>query len=89
MTFSALNRFFSYTITETGISLITEESLLVEFPEFMLNMSHLPLTLHCIQIDLSNYEDRHGIVAALNQPLSMQGINALYLSTVRSANLLV
>ncbi|CAJ0635131.1 5916_t:CDS:2 [Entrophospora sp. SA101] len=49
------NRFLSYTATLEGISLVIDESMLNEFPEYLLNMSNIPIPLKCIQLDLSKF----------------------------------
>ncbi|KAI9105351.1 hypothetical protein DFS34DRAFT_599043 [Phlyctochytrium arcticum] len=84
------SRFFSYTATEEGISVVADDSVLNHFPEHFLNMSTTPRPLKCIQIDLSEYGlDRYGIVYSMADPLSRSGINLLYMSTYMTANILV
>ncbi|KAG4084599.1 hypothetical protein H8356DRAFT_1298867 [Neocallimastix lanati (nom. inval.)] len=88
-------RFFSYTSTAEGISLIVEEQILELFEEHMINMSLTPRPLRCIQIDLTSFGvgtlrlDRFGIVYSMSDPLTKAGINLLYLSTFKTANVLV
>ncbi|KAG9289980.1 hypothetical protein G9A89_010286 [Geosiphon pyriformis] len=84
-------RFLSYTATADGISLVTDESILDEFPEHMLNMSSVPIPLRCIQMDLSimGSLDKYGIVYSISNPLISSDINLLYLSTYKTANVLV
>ncbi|KND00427.1 uncharacterized protein SPPG_04748 [Spizellomyces punctatus DAOM BR117] len=83
-------RFFSYTATEEGISIVADDQVLAEFPEHFLNMSTTPKPLKCIQVDLTDYGlDRYGIVYSMADPLSSCGINLLYLSTYMTANILV
>jgi len=89
------SRFFSYTATSEGISLIVEEQILELFEEHMINMSLTPRPLRCIQIDLTSFGvgtlrlDRCGIVYSMSDPLTKAGINLLYLSTFKTANVLV
>ncbi|ORX58399.1 hypothetical protein BCR36DRAFT_343556 [Piromyces finnis] len=89
------SRFFSYTSTDEGISLIVEEQILELFEEHMINMSLTPRPLRCIQIDLTTFGvgtlrlDRCGIVYSMSDPLTKSGINLLYLSTFKTANVLV
>lgn len=89
------SRFFSYTSTSEGISLIVEEQILELFEEHMINMSLTPRPLRCIQIDLTTFGvgtlrlDRCGIVYSMSDPLTKAGINLLYLSTFKTANVLV
>jgi len=89
------SRFFSYTSTDEGISLIVEEQILELFEEHMINMSLTPRPLRCIQIDLTTFGvgtlrlDRCGIVYSMSDPLTKAGINLLYLSTFKTANVLV
>jgi len=89
------SRFFSYTSTSEGISLIVEEQILDLFEEHMINVSLTPRHLRCIQIDLTTFGvgtlrlDRCGIVYSMSDPLTKAGINLLYLSTFKTANVLV
>jgi len=84
------SRFFSYTSTDEGISLIIEEQMLELFEEHMVNMCLTPRPLRCIQIDLTTFGvDRCGIVYSMSDPLTKSGINLLYLSTFKTANVLV
>ncbi|KAJ3090512.1 hypothetical protein HK102_003477, partial [Quaeritorhiza haematococci] len=83
-------RFFSYTSTEEGISLVADEDVLQGFPEHVLFASMVPKPLRCIQVDLKEYGlDRYGIVYSMSEPLAAAGINLLYLSTLMTANVLV
>ncbi|CAG8444488.1 6247_t:CDS:2 [Ambispora leptoticha] len=88
---SVQSRFLSYTATADGISLVTDESVLDEFPEYMLNMSSVAIPLRCIQMDLSRTGslDKYGIVYSISNPLISSDINLLYLSTYKTANVLV
>ncbi|KAI8905297.1 hypothetical protein DFJ77DRAFT_479580 [Powellomyces hirtus] len=83
-------RFFNYTATEDGISLVADESVLFEFPTHVLNESTPTRPLKCIQVDLTDYGlDRYGIVYSMADPLASNHINLLYLSTYVTANILV
>lgn len=83
-------RFFSYTTTEEGISLVAEDIVLAEFPEHFLHMSTPLKHLRCIQVDLKDYGlDKYGIVYSMAYPLSSNGINLLFLSTYVTSNILV
>jgi len=56
----------------------------------MVNVSLTPRHLRCIQIDLTTFGvDRCGIVYSMSDPLTKAGINLLYLSTFKTANVLV
>ncbi|KAI9014954.1 hypothetical protein BC832DRAFT_546898 [Gaertneriomyces semiglobifer] len=84
------NRFFSYTATEDGISVVADDTVLSEFPEHYVNKSTTTEPLKCIQIDLSDYGlDKYGIVYSMADPLAKEDINLLYLSTYTTANVLV
>ncbi|KAJ3341384.1 hypothetical protein HDU93_005020 [Gonapodya sp. JEL0774] len=85
------DRFFSYTATEDGVSVVAEEGVLEEFGEHMV---HKPGGQHgavrCIQVDLEQFGlDRYGIVYSMAEPLTSAGVNLLYLSTYKTANVLV
>ncbi|KAI8816858.1 uncharacterized protein EV422DRAFT_272412 [Fimicolochytrium jonesii] len=83
-------RFFNYTATEEGISVIADEGLLEVFPEHILNTSASLKALKCIQVDLSDYGlDRCGIVYSMSEPLARSQIDLLYVSTYTTANILV
>ncbi|KAJ3197535.1 GATS protein-like 3 [Irineochytrium annulatum] len=84
------NRFFSYTITEEGISLVADSTILDGLEEHFLFGSTEPAGLRCIQVDLTEFGlDRYGIVWSMSQPLVASGVNLLYLSTASAANILV
>ncbi|KAJ3206574.1 Cytosolic arginine sensor for mTORC1 subunit 2 [Dinochytrium kinnereticum] len=83
------NRFFSYTVTEEGISLVADANVLRGLPDHHLFTSSELTNLRCIQVDLKEYGlDRYGIVWSMSQPLVAGGINLLYLSTASAANVL-
>jgi hypothetical protein len=84
------SRFFSYTATSEGITIVTDEAVLEEFPEHTLNMSSVPILLKCIYIDISRFGlDKYGVLYSISNPLISNGINLLYLSTLKTANVLV
>jgi hypothetical protein len=86
----ATSRFFSYTATSEGITIVTDETVLKEFPEHTLNMSSVPILLRCIYIDISRFGlDKYGVLYSISNPLISNGINLLYLSTIKTANVLV
>jgi hypothetical protein len=121
-------RFFSYTATEDGISIVADEETLNHFPQDMLDVRFsvvfpsIPLKcyykkktknkkktsdekkppfpglqmgvndrpLRLIQVDLAQFGlDRYGIVYSMSDPLATENINLLYLSTYKTANILV
>ncbi|KAI9136620.1 hypothetical protein BKA69DRAFT_1128946 [Paraphysoderma sedebokerense] len=87
---SKRHRFISYTSTQEGVSLVADCTILSEFQEFMINMSSTPKDLKCIHVNLSSFGlDRYGIVYSMSDPLTSAEINLLYLSTFRTANVLV
>ncbi|KAI9477808.1 MAG: hypothetical protein EXX96DRAFT_595429 [Benjaminiella poitrasii] len=85
-------RFFSYTATSDGISLIANQHILDLFePEAIFRDEESQQTFRVIQVNLagSNLE-RCGIVWSISHPLATEAhINLLYLSTFKSANVLV
>jgi hypothetical protein len=86
----ATSRFFSYTATAEGITIVTDETVLKEFPEHTLNMSSVPILLRRIYIDISRFGlDKYGVLYSISNPLISNGINLLYLSTIKTANVLV
>ncbi|KAI8810094.1 hypothetical protein BJ742DRAFT_770525 [Cladochytrium replicatum] len=84
-------RFFSYTATNEGISLIVEESVINQFdPNVVYQDQQSPVQLRCIQVDLTQLGlDRYGIVYSMSKRLVKIGINLLYLSTYMTANVLI
>ncbi|KXS13208.1 hypothetical protein M427DRAFT_136786 [Gonapodya prolifera JEL478] len=85
--------FFSYTATSDGVSVVAEESVVAQFGE---NMVHMPgdggqhEALRCIQVDLEQFGlDRYGIVFSMSDPLTSAAVNLLYLSTFKTANIIV
>jgi hypothetical protein len=83
------DRFFSYTTFDEGLSLVADESIVAAtFEDHHINISPRPLS--CIQVDLDQFGlDRFGIVFSMSDPLTRHSINLLYLSTYRTANVLV
>ncbi|RUS23771.1 hypothetical protein BC938DRAFT_474648 [Jimgerdemannia flammicorona] len=83
-------RFISFTQFEEGVSLICDAALLRGFPEHVINTFVQPLSIKCIQMDLTRYGlDKYGVVYTVSDPLVTRGINLLYLSTYRTANVLI
>ncbi|OZJ05714.1 hypothetical protein BZG36_01427 [Bifiguratus adelaidae] len=85
-------RFFSYTASDEGISLITDIEVLNEFQPHWVNQSMDTPPMRLIQVDLSTGHnlDRYGIVRSIAYPLvEKANINLLYLSTFKTANVLV
>ncbi|KAL7746435.1 hypothetical protein RI367_008188 [Sorochytrium milnesiophthora] len=84
-------RFISYTRAEDGISLVADQAALMQLPEYSIQTDWTPQQeLRVVQVDLSHFGlDRYGIVWSIADPLANAGINLLYLSTVRTANILV
>lgn len=90
---STKDRFFSYT---DGISLLgipsssytpAHEGFLALFPTHFIHQSQNPEALVCVSVDLSD-RDRSGIVWGMSRLI--EGVEQIiYLSTVRSANILV
>jgi hypothetical protein len=93
---STKDRFFSYTVTPDGISLLgipsssytpAHEGFLALFPTHFIHQSQNPEALVCVSVDLSD-RDRSGIVWGMSRLI--EGVEQIiYLSTVRSANILV
>ncbi|CAG8600825.1 8201_t:CDS:2 [Paraglomus occultum] len=80
----------SLEATSEGITIVTDETVLKEFPEHTLNMSSVPILLRCIYIDISRFGlDKYGVLYSISNPLISNGINLLYLSTLKTANVLV
>lgn len=88
---SRSHRFFSYTATNEGISLIADEAMLELFEEQALFQDEESVPLRVIQVSLAGSNlDRCGIVRSISQPLAAEAhINLLYLSTFKTANILV
>ncbi|KAI8380265.1 hypothetical protein BD560DRAFT_8760 [Blakeslea trispora] len=81
-------RFFSYTATSDGISLIANQAILSLFDQDAIFQDEGSQTYRVIQVNLvgSNL-DRCGIVWSISHPLATEAsINLLYLSTFMSAN---
>ncbi|KAI9317594.1 hypothetical protein BX666DRAFT_2112010 [Dichotomocladium elegans] len=82
-------RFFSYTATADGISLLADKDILDLFDEDALFRD--PASLRVIQVNLSGTDlDRCGIVRSISHPLAAGAhINLMYQSTATSANIIV
>ncbi|KAL1925210.1 uncharacterized protein VTP21DRAFT_93 [Calcarisporiella thermophila] len=85
------DRFFSFTSSIEGISLLLDERHLSEFEPHMLQSLVIPITLRCIQLVFAEnyYLDKYGVVYSVSHPLVASGINLLYVSTYCSANVVV
>ncbi|KAI7902822.1 uncharacterized protein BX663DRAFT_531305 [Cokeromyces recurvatus] len=91
ISFDTDKRFFSYTATSDGISLIANQRILNLFEPESIFRDEESQTFRVIQVNLagSNLE-RCGIVWSISHPLATEAhINLLYLSTFKSANVLV
>ncbi|KAI8850988.1 hypothetical protein BC829DRAFT_441877 [Chytridium lagenaria] len=63
-------RFFSYTVTEEGISLVADSSVLQSLPQRHLFTSSELTNLRCVQVDLTHYGlDRYGLCGACRNRL--------------------
>jgi hypothetical protein len=84
-------RFFSYTSTCEGVSLMTDQYILDSFDENIICGTEDETPLRVIQVNLSDSNlDRCGIVRSISHPLSTEAqINILYLSTYTTANIIV
>ncbi|KAJ2956277.1 hypothetical protein NQZ79_g7847 [Umbelopsis isabellina] len=84
-------RFFSYTSTCEGVSLLTEQYIIDSFDENIICGTEDETPLRVVQINLSDSNlDRCGIVRSISHPLATAAqINILYLSTYTTANILV
>lgn len=84
-------RFFSYTATSEGVSLIADQHILHLFEEEALFQEQDTVPLRVIQVNLAGTNiDRCGIVRSIAHPLANEAhINLLYLSTFKSANIIV
>ncbi|KAG2186616.1 hypothetical protein INT44_002840 [Umbelopsis vinacea] len=84
-------RFFSYTSTCEGVSLMTDQYILDTFDENIICGTDDESPLRVIQVNLSDSNlDRCGIVRSISHPLSTEAqINILYLSTYTTANIIV
>ncbi|KAI8136536.1 hypothetical protein BJV82DRAFT_647129 [Fennellomyces sp. T-0311] len=83
-------RFFSYTATSDGISLLADSHIFELFQEEALFQDEDTVPLRVIQVNLAGTNlDRCGIVRSISHPLAGQGLNLLYLSTFKSANIIV
>lgn len=82
------SRFFSFSITQDGISLLASTSLIAQFPEYLIYKAIDSDPLICVQVDLRVYGlDRYGIVYGMSCVL--ESVPLLYLSTANTANVLI
>ncbi|KAI7872492.1 hypothetical protein BDF14DRAFT_1753944 [Spinellus fusiger] len=85
-------RFFSYTASSDGISLVADRHVLDLFDEEQIFQDEDTQSyLRVIQVNLADAGlDRCGIVRSISHPLATEAhINLMYLSTFKSANILV
>lgn len=84
-------RFFSYTASSDGISLLANQNILSLFEPDAIFQDEESQTYRVIQVNLAGSNlDRCGIVYSISHPLAAEAnINLLYLSTFKSANVLV
>lgn len=84
-------RFFSYTATNEGVSLIADQHILNLFEEDALFQEQDTVPLRVIQVNLAGTNlDCCGIVRSISHPLANEAhINLLYLSTFKTANIIV
>ncbi|KAG2201413.1 hypothetical protein INT47_001462 [Mucor saturninus] len=84
-------RFFSYTASSDGISLLANQRILDLFEPDAIFQDEGSQTYRVIQVNLAGSNlDRCGIVYSISHPLAAEAhINLLYLSTFKSANVLV
>ncbi|KAL1916912.1 uncharacterized protein VTP21DRAFT_5109 [Calcarisporiella thermophila] len=88
--YDASPRFFSYTASVEGVSLVIDQHLLRCFDDYVLQMDSSEAPYRLIQIDLGKYTlEKYGIIHSISTPLTKAGINLLYLSTFKTANVLV
>ncbi|CAO3700178.1 unnamed protein product [Rhizopus stolonifer] len=86
---SSQNRFFSYTASKQGISLLANQTLLDQFGEESIFQEQDSPRYRVIQVNLAGSNlDGCGIVWSISHPLTAH-MNLLYLSTFNSANVLV
>ncbi|KAL0089603.1 hypothetical protein J3Q64DRAFT_1729410 [Phycomyces blakesleeanus] len=85
-------RFFSYTASSDGISLVADRRILELFSDDQIFQDEdTGSSFRVIQVNLAGSNlDRCGIVRSISHPLVTEAqINLLYLSTFKSANILV
>ncbi|KAI9032675.1 hypothetical protein CLU79DRAFT_727401 [Phycomyces nitens] len=85
-------RFFSYTTSSDGISLVADRRILDLFEDdHVFQDEDTGSSFRVIQVNLAGSNlDRCGIVRSISHPLVTEAhINLLYLSTFKSANILV
>ncbi|KAI8997269.1 hypothetical protein BDB01DRAFT_845943 [Pilobolus umbonatus] len=85
------DRFLSYTASNNDISLIANQKILDLFEEDAIFKNENYQTYRVIQVKLTGSNlDRCGIIWSISHPLATEAhINLLYLSTFKSANVLV
>jgi hypothetical protein len=82
--------FFSITISNEGISILASETLLDLIPMHMTYRSLFECNLGVYELDVGNLGlDSFGVVFSTCESLVSRNINLLYLSTFKTANILV
>ncbi|KAL3900837.1 MAG: hypothetical protein SGCHY_001059 [Lobulomycetales sp.] len=82
------DRFYSYTFSSDGVSLLAQEEFLTRFPAHLLHQSQDHEALVRVEVDLRSL-DRFGIVWGMSRLIQMENLALFYLSTVQTANILV
>lgn len=88
--FYGSKEFFSITISDEGISIVALETLLDLIPYHMTYRSLIESKLGVYELDVENLGlDSFGVVYSTCKPLVSKKINLMYLSTFKTANILV
>ncbi|CDS13785.1 hypothetical protein LRAMOSA05959 [Lichtheimia ramosa] len=84
------SRFVSYTATSEGISVLADKHILDLFEEESIFQDEDSVPMRVIQVNLGGSNlDRCGIVRSISHPLAGEHINLWYLSTYKTANIIV
>ena len=88
--FYGFTDFFSFTISSEGVSVVASEELFEIIPSNMIYASLVESKLGVVQLDLADSGlDHYGVIYSLTNPLVCANINLMYLSTFKTANILV
>ena len=88
--FYNFTEFFSMTISHEGISVVALETLLDMIPSHMTYRSLMDSKLGVIELDVENLGlDSFGVVYSTCKSLVLKKINLMYLSTFKTANIIV
>lgn len=80
----------SYTATSEGISVLADKHILDLFEEESIFQDEDSVPMRVIQVNLGGSNlDRCGIVRSISHPLAGEHINLWYLSTYKTANIIV